>query len=613
MGKHTEHKTRKSKSKKTKSSDQTRGQLAIGQSLQMMPFQAGGMYPQMPGLLPAAPSVLSPVQGRNDAPSGDSSSESSSSESEAAKKQIAGKGSIILLKAPRKRLQKIVERITGKKLDCITTADWSEKDMCRMIWILVRVKPSTLLSQFQAKSYAALYNSFATRAAGIASTMPGGALESEIDRMMILDSHLLRERAQVYKFDESWLEPVKSKAKSAQSALQHFKVQQLTQIEGVAQHTVTSAFAPPQGNAAITRSCSLVSQSEAVAMSTSQSNPQLLGGQCVKAVSIYGGQSSMLPSDAASHHMAASHQYCSEVPRPASVDAFVPTQAMVPMPKSFSAPHQEMVAVPAVFAKPEGFEGALAPTQGSAASAAVSASASTPGNMPTARSSLNSQPEMGGAPLIRSSPEGITGGLAPTQGSVPIASAPPDSPLAAVAPETPSADVRASAPALDNGPSADASGLDPTLAERIRRNRQEALAKRQRRLEPQTALGIGGEGVTQPVTVSAEGSNKTELAMCCVCREPLLAEEDKTALPCSHAFHTKCIQDWANMKNVPLHLSCPLQCPTKEAWTFEDEDDAPAASHEPASSSGGPIDVPDDIDKAVAAQLRKVELEMMLT
>ena len=318
----------------------------------------------------------------------------------------------------------------------------------------------------------------------------------------------------------------------------------------------------------------------------------------MKAASIYGGQSSMLPSDAASH------QY---------VDVFVPRQAMVPMPKSFSAPHQELVAAPAVFVNPEGFDGALAPTQGSAASAAVSASASTPGNMPTARSSFNSQPEMGGAPLIRSSPEGITGALAPTQGSVPIASAPPDTPIAAVAPETPSADVRASAPALDNGPSADASGLDPTLAERIRINRQEALAKRQRRLEPQAAIGIGGEGVTQPVTVSAEDSNKTEVAMCLVCREPLLAEEDKTALPCSHAFHTKCIQDWANMKNVPSYLSCPLQCPTNEARTFEDEDDAPAASHEPASSSGGAIDIPDDIDNAVAAQMRKVELEMMLS
>ena len=113
MGKHTEHKARKSKSKKTKSSDQTRGQLAIGQSLQMMPFQAGGMYPQMPGLFPAVPSVLSPVQGRNNAPSGDSSSESSSSESEAAKKQTAGKGKYYLVESAKEAIAENREKDNG--------------------------------------------------------------------------------------------------------------------------------------------------------------------------------------------------------------------------------------------------------------------------------------------------------------------------------------------------------------------------------------------------------------------------------------------------------------------------------------------------------------------
>ena len=152
---------------------------------------------------------------------------------------------------------------------------------------------------------------------------------------------------------------------------------------------LASAFAPPPGNAAITKSFSLVSQSEAVAMPTSESNPQLLGGQFVKEASIYGGQSSMLPSDAtaiaqgkaamanfvpvATSGTAAvpfihanpkapmvalaykqgnavlSTASWSEVPRPASIDesrpmifsgdAFVPTMAMVPRPKSFSAPH----------------------------------------------------------------------------------------------------------------------------------------------------------------------------------------------------------------------------------------------------------------------------------
>ena len=37
-----------------------------------------------------------------------------------------------------------------------------------------------------------------------------------------------------------------------------------------------------------------------------------------------------------------------------------------------------------------------------------------------------------------------------------------------------------------------------------------------------------------------------------------MASEDKTALPCAHAFHTMCIQRWAEVKGVPLQDACPL-------------------------------------------------------
>lgn len=151
----------------------------------MMQYPTGFMPPHMLGMCPLLGGAVLHVS----APY--SSSESSSSESVAAKQPITGKGIIPLLKASEKRLQNILRTI-APKLDCITTAYWDGRRICRMIWIVVRVKPTAILSQFQANPYGDIYARDATRATSITSTMPSGLLESDIDRMLLLDPAVLK-------------------------------------------------------------------------------------------------------------------------------------------------------------------------------------------------------------------------------------------------------------------------------------------------------------------------------------------------------------------------------------------------------------------------------------
>ena len=58
---------------------------------------------------------------------------------------------------------------------------------------------------------------------------------------------------------------------------------------------------------------------------------------------------------------------------------------------------------------------------------------------------------------------------------------------------------------------------------------------------------------------------------CIICHEHLKADEDKTALQCGHAFHTDCINRYAETKNCPLEHSCPFKCAANEVLAVNDD------------------------------------------
>ena len=97
-------------------------------------------------------------------PSDSSEGESASSDSSSQTK-VKANASITVMKLQQKktRLQDIVHAL-AEPLESISTADWSVQDLCRMIWILGRVKPNTLISQFKAKTYGQLNKTFGLRA-----------------------------------------------------------------------------------------------------------------------------------------------------------------------------------------------------------------------------------------------------------------------------------------------------------------------------------------------------------------------------------------------------------------------------------------------------------------
>ena len=145
------------------------------------------------------------------------------------------------MKLPKTRLRDIVHAL-AEPLESISTADWSVQDLCRMIWILGRVKPNTLISQFKAKTYGQLNKKFGLRARIIEGKMGKMDQDMEAVDVLICDPQHLNSRAIAHGFLEEWLgEPATSKAKGS-GGLQHFRVRQLTHIEGAQANEGLRAF-----------------------------------------------------------------------------------------------------------------------------------------------------------------------------------------------------------------------------------------------------------------------------------------------------------------------------------------------------------------------------------
>ena len=139
----------------------------------------------------------------------------------------------------------------------------------------------------------------------------------------------------------------------------------------------------------------------------------------------------------------------------------------------------------------------------------------------------------------------LLGALAPTQGSGQQTGQPPaDGPAA----ET-----------VADGQGVTQLGREAML--RIERNRAAAMARRVRILEVQRS------------------DASTEAPMCAICKDQLYVTDDKYALPCAHAFHTECINKWAQAKGVLVNNCCPLRCGQGEIIPLIDDSEPPEAEN----------------------------------
>ena len=95
--------------------------------------------PSMPMfmMMPPQPPAAAPVAESSDA-------SSSSSDEPAEDDKNLHRGATTLLKMPKVRLQQLVEAV-DPALDSCTTADMGPEDLCRIIWMTTRMKPTAKL------------------------------------------------------------------------------------------------------------------------------------------------------------------------------------------------------------------------------------------------------------------------------------------------------------------------------------------------------------------------------------------------------------------------------------------------------------------------------------
>ena len=123
------------KDKKEKKAKQSTAAVAPAPQQQMVnPFMM--MNPFMFGQNAAAPQTAAAV-----APETKSSSSSSSADDSEEEKTLH-RGATVMLKLPGVRLQQILEAI-DQSLDACITAAMGKEDMCRIIWMTTRIKPTT--------------------------------------------------------------------------------------------------------------------------------------------------------------------------------------------------------------------------------------------------------------------------------------------------------------------------------------------------------------------------------------------------------------------------------------------------------------------------------------
>ena len=161
----------------------------------------------------------------------ESDSSESASTSESSESRIRAAGSISVLKLPKERLQDVVHAMADA-LEPISTAEWTPEDLCRMIWILSRIKPSLTVTQFKVKTYKDLRKAFMNRASIIRAKEGAQTLDAEVRDAIFYDPPKLHARAITYGFKDEWVAPAKKKKPVDRGTLQqHFRMQQVTQIE----------------------------------------------------------------------------------------------------------------------------------------------------------------------------------------------------------------------------------------------------------------------------------------------------------------------------------------------------------------------------------------------
>ena len=161
----------------------------------------------------------------------ESDSSESASTSESSESRIRAAGSICVLKLPKERLQDVVHAMADV-LEPISTAEWTPEDLCRMIWILSRIKPSLIVSQFKVKTYKDLGKAFANRASIVRDREGAQTLDAEVRDAIFYDAPKLHARAITYGFKDEWVVQAKKKKPVDRGPLQqHFRMQQVTQIE----------------------------------------------------------------------------------------------------------------------------------------------------------------------------------------------------------------------------------------------------------------------------------------------------------------------------------------------------------------------------------------------
>lgn len=178
------------------------------------------------------------------APGKESDSSESASTSESSESRIRAAGSISVLKLPKERLQDVVHAMADV-LEPISTAEWTQADLCRMIWILSRIKPTLCVSQFKVKTYKDLRQAFTNRANIIRSKEGAQTLDAEMRDAIFYDPTKLQARAIYHGFMDEWVAPPKRKKPVDQGLPQHFRMQQVTQIESSSGATSSMELALP--------------------------------------------------------------------------------------------------------------------------------------------------------------------------------------------------------------------------------------------------------------------------------------------------------------------------------------------------------------------------------
>ena len=136
-----------------------------------------------------------------------------------------------MLKFHKDRLQDVVHAMADV-LEPISTAEWTPEDLCRMIWILSRIKPSLIVSQFKVKTYKDLGKAFMNRASIVRDREGAQALDAEVRDAIFYDPPKLHSRAITYGFKDEWVAPAKKRKPVDRGPFhQHFRMQQVTQIE----------------------------------------------------------------------------------------------------------------------------------------------------------------------------------------------------------------------------------------------------------------------------------------------------------------------------------------------------------------------------------------------